>query len=114
MLCTSCTVSYIFAELLDLDTTVGEEVQLKFDPDYDAVPANFVNLNLQMYADDDAQTPYSFNMDVAFIDPFYASPQYFTNYQENVLGLAPMGGNDPDMLRRQFLYQFTHSDQLKD
>jgi hypothetical protein len=109
LLCTSCTVSYIFGKLDDLDTVVNSEM-MEFENGKGKIPVDFVNVNLQLYADDDAQTPYSWNMDIGYIDPFYASPQYFVNYQENMLGLAPMASEDPAYLRRQFLYQFVNSE----
>lgn len=55
LLCTSCTVSYIFGKIDDLDTVVdGGSVEMKFDHEFDPVPVNFVNVNLQLYANDDA------------------------------------------------------------
>lgn len=112
LLCTSCTVSYIFGTIDDLDTVVKSQ-EMQFAEGYDPIPVNFINVNLQLYANDDAETPYSWNMDIAYIDPFYASPQYFVNYKENMLGLSPMATSDPNLLRRQFMYQFINAESQK-
>jgi len=66
-------VSYIFGTIDDLDTVVKSE-EMVFEEGVEPIPVNFINVNLQLYAQDDAETPYSWNMDIAYIDPFYASP----------------------------------------
>ena len=73
LLCTSCTVSYIFGTIDDLDTVVKSQ-EMEFTEGVGPIPVNFITVNLQLYAQDDAETPYSWEMDVAYIDPFYASP----------------------------------------
>lgn len=46
-------------------------------------------------------------MDIGYIDPVYQTSVYFDYYKENMLGLAPMLSEDPNLLARQFLYTFT-------
>lgn len=69
---------------------------MRFKANADTVPVTFVDTNLQMYLDDDAQTPVNFNMKIGWIDPFYQNASYFDNFKENVLGLSPMLLNPDD------------------
>ena len=53
---------------------------MRFKANADTVPVTFVDTNLQMYLDDDAQTPVNFNMKIGWIDPFYQNASYFDNF----------------------------------
>ena len=44
---------------------------MQFKEGAEKVPVTFTDTNLQLYMDDDAQTPVSFNMKVGWIDPQY-------------------------------------------
>jgi len=70
---------------------------------------DFVSTKLQLQADDASKTVYSWSMDIGYINPSFQKPDFFTNYKENMLGLAPMLTSDGALLRRQFLYQFIHT-----
>lgn len=106
LLCTSCTISYIFGKLDGFERIKSTEM-MKFNNGSDLIPVQFVNVDLQIYADDPDQTPFSWNMDIGYIDPIYQSAPYFDYHKENMLGLAPMLTEDPNLLARQFLYAFT-------
>jgi len=79
---------------------------IKFKDDADPVPVNFVNVDLQIYGNDAEETPYNWNMDVGYIDPFYQTSVYFDFYKENMLGLAPSKTSVESERAKQFLYQF--------
>ena len=87
LLCTSCHVSYIFAEVPDLGT-IKKTVDMSFNGDASTVPVNFVSQQMSMYDADD--NIISWTQDMGFISPEYQSATYFdVNYNENMLGLAP-------------------------
>lgn len=112
LLCTSCTVSFVFVE--QFSETAKTTLDMSFNGGTTTIPVNFVNVNLTApaFVDDDGEvaenvpTDYSWNMDIAFIEKQYNTEDNFTNAAENTLGLAPMDTEDADLLLRQFLYQF--------
>ena len=65
LVCTSCTVSYIFASIDG--ETVESTASMTFTDDGSAVEVNFVNVDLEMTGIDG--NTYSWNMDLGFIDP---------------------------------------------
>ncbi len=79
MLCTTCTISYIFGKLDDLQTVQSTEF-MSFKHGSDPIPVQFVNVDLQLYEDDDIERPMSFNMDVGYIDPMYQTAMYFDHF----------------------------------
>ena len=90
LLCTSCTISYIFGNPDDFVGDVKATEMMSFKHEAPEVPVQFVETNLQLYANDDDETPYSFWMDIGYIHPEYQSDTYFVYHKENMLGLAPM------------------------
>ena len=110
LLCTSCTISYIFGAN-DSFYGDGETVDMQFKTGAEKVPVKFTDTNLQLYLDDDAKTPVNFNMKMGWIDPQYQSATYFDYFKENMLGIAPMlsAESDPEIMQRQFLYQLTQA-----
>lgn len=63
----------------------------------------FVTTNMQLYGNDDDETPYDFTMDIGYIHPKYQSSTYFSHFKENMLGLAPAkitNETDPDLIKR--------------
>ena len=87
LLCTSCRISYIFAEVPDLGT-IKKTVNMSFNGDASTVPVNFVSQQMSMYDVDD--NIISWTQEMGFISPEYQSNTYFdVNYNENMLGLAP-------------------------
>ena len=68
LLCTSCTISYIFGKKDELSTG-GTTEQMIFKTGSEPVPVTFVDTNLQLYEDDDPLKPINFNMQVGWIDP---------------------------------------------
>ena len=79
LLCTSCTISYMFGKLDDFMGIKATEM-MSFKHGADSIPVNFVNVDLQLYENDDAETPHSFNMDIGLIDPMYQTPMYFDHF----------------------------------
>ena len=61
-------MSYIFGELDDLETVV-DTVEMQFKSGAEKVPVQFVSVHLQMYADDENETPYNWDMDIGYISP---------------------------------------------
>ena len=98
-------MSYVFGTLDDFDVIKRTEM-IDFRHGNNPIPVNFVNVNLQLYGIDDAETPYNWNMDVGYIDPFYQTHTRFDFHKENMLGLAPMKTDVEEERMGQFLYQF--------
>ena len=71
LLCTSCTISYIFGKPDDwAKIQATETMSFRSDGSY-PVEVIFATVNLQLYEDNDEQTPHNWQMDVGFIDPIY-------------------------------------------
>ena len=94
LLCNTCTISYIFGTLDDFETIKRTEMIEFKKGSGEKVPVNFVNVDLQIYGNDAEETPYNWNMDVGYIDPFYQTSVYFDFYKENMLGLTPCKTDD--------------------
>ena len=92
LLCTSCTISYIFGDYnkTTLSATVKTEKMAFKAKGGVEIPVNFVETTLQMVADDKDSTEYNFTMDIGWISVEYQNSVYFDNFKENMLGLAPM------------------------
>jgi len=110
LLCTSCTISYIFGDYDDFASPKSTQ-KVQFKKGGGEVTINFIETNLSMVANDKDETMYNWTMDVAWIAPEFQNETYFDNFKENMLGLAPMKTESMDeaMLARQFLYQFTQA-----
>ena len=70
----------------------------------ETVPVNFYEIDL--YLTDPDEKKYNWHMQIGFIDEKYVKEEYGINFNENVLGLAPMtlattAGSNLD--QRQFL-----------
>lgn len=117
LLCTSCTISYIFGEPDDYaEIKSTEKMSFKKDKNGKGTPVEcqFATVDLQLYEDNDEQTPHNWSMDVCFISPEYQSSTYFNFFKENMLGLNPMASDDESLLARQFLHQFVTTGDQKD
>lgn len=65
-------------------------------------------------AEDNTETPYSWDMSIGYISPEYQSSSYFDNFKENMFGLSPFITDDEKLLKRQFLYTFIRGEDMKE
>ena len=77
LLCTSCTISYIFGKVDSMAFGTQTTEQMRFKAGSDMIPVTFIDTNLQLYEDDDETKGVNFNMQVGYIDPQYQSSMYF-------------------------------------
>ena len=118
LLCTTCTISYIFGSPDDfgLMNPDGSETMV-FKEGGQEVKVDFYTVTMTMTsenAEDNSETPYSWDMSIGYISPEYQSSSYFDNFKENMFGLAPFITDDEKLLKRQFLYTFVRGDDQKD
>ena len=88
---------------------VGDDVDMVFKDGGLNVTIAFYRTTLTMNSinmEDNTETPYSWEMNMGYISPEFQSDQYFDNFKENMLGLAPFLTEDRDLLDRQFLATF--------
>jgi len=115
LLCTSCTVSYVFATLKNTDTPISSSSQMIFKDGGMPVDVDFYATELSWK--DKNGDKYKWAMDLGVINPnkYKANSfNYFDYFNENVLGLAPMLTNNSTLLDRQFLYNFIRADSQLD
>ena len=122
LLCTSCTISYVFDTAPKFGTFVASEtMNFKGNNQSTAtsdVKVDFYNTDLFLCADEDCGKQIAWNMNIGYISPQYKTSQYFDSVEENMLGLAPMKLSEPidltsDLAKRQFLLQLINSSDLK-
>jgi hypothetical protein len=94
LLCSSCTVSYMFGTKT-VDMKDGEEETIIFrDNTMEPIPVTFfsVDLELEVYdgvSIDSAKSTLTVTSKIALVDPQYMTDRYFNMY-EPVLSLAPV------------------------
>ena len=106
MLCTTCTISYIFGEVAAGESIVSTATMV-FKEGGEPVEVNFVSMNLAMVGVDGVT--YYWTMDMGLINPTYQNLAYFNFYTENMFGLAPFLSEDTNLLNRQFLFTFKNA-----
>ena len=79
-----------------------------FKTDGLTVKVDFYNVNLKI--ESTPETISTWEMDIGYISKTFQLPDYFDNFQENMLGMAPMLTSDATLLNRQFLYKFVNAD----
>ena len=117
LLCTTCTISYIFGKPDDFGSMEPNGVEtMVFKEGGGEVQVEFYTVTLTLTSvntTDNSETPYSWEMSIGYISPEYQSAGYFDHFRENMLGLAPMITDDEELYKRQFLYQFTQGEEQK-
>ena len=113
LLCTTCTISYIFGNPDDfsLFECSGTE-DMVFKEGGKNVTVEFCNTSLTLTSvnsTDNSETPYSVDFSIGYISPEFQSLEYFDNFKENMIGLAPMLTEDQKLKDRQFLYKFINA-----
>lgn len=97
-MCTTCTISYIFGEPpASAGAAVSSDLMV-FKTDGLTVKVDFYNVNLKI--ESTPETVSTWEMDIGYISKTFQLPDYFDNFQENMLGMAPMLTSDATLLNR--------------
>ena len=93
LLCTSCTISYIFGTYVG-SLTPFASTMMTFEDGKDQVQVDFYE-NQILWITDTRGNEYQWSMTIGYIDKdIYLNDQYGLYYEESMLGLAPFSSTD--------------------